>query len=344
MWNKDGFVMEELQAFNDYLIDKYKSNNKFLNDVSQKVMLSGGKRLRPALVIISGMMDGYDSYDRKKIFPLAAAIETLHTATLVHDDIIDNAKTRRGQITVSEKHGINIAVYTGDYLISNSILLLAESGLSTEKLDRVAKAARMICAGEVSQYLNRYKLTSVSEYLKRVMKKTGILFSASCALGAYASNCSEKHVNIMGRVGMNIGVAFQIRDDLIDIELDKAKAKKAGKPVANDIRSGIVTLPFLFSANRSETIKKSIEQLFRVPSDLSGAYNTDNVGEITNISEITNVSDIKQIILDVIKAGGADAAKALKERYIQKSRNLLSTLPLVSNEAKQAIEEVLDWL
>ncbi|NMB97812.1 MAG: polyprenyl synthetase family protein [Clostridiaceae bacterium] len=351
MWNENSFVARELNAFDEYLRDKYKARSKFLNDVSQKVIFSGGKRLRPALVIISGMMG---DYDRNKIFPLAAAIETLHTATLVHDDIIDDAKTRRGQITTSEKYGINIAVYTGDYLLANSVLLLAESGLSTEELERVAKAAKMICNGEVSKYLNRYILISISEYLKRIMKKTGVLFSASCAVGAYASNCEHKHVCTMARIGMNIGIAFQIRDDLLDIEINRAESEKADKPVANDIKNGILTLPFLYSAKRSEKVRQNIENFFKT----SGKTNNKEYDETSkkeykkessinkndnSIIEAGN-TNIRQIINEVIKNGGVDDAKALKNKYIQKSRSLLSTMPQMPNETRQALERVLNWL
>jgi len=343
MWSKDSFVVKELNAFEDYLRDKYKPGNSFLNGVSQKIIFSGGKRLRPALVIISGMMG---DYDRSKIFPLAAAIETLHTATLIHDDIIDDAKTRRGQITTSEKHGINIAIYTGDYLLANSILLLAESGLAMKEVDRLAKAVKMICTGEVSQYLNRYKLTSVSGYLKRIMKKTGILFSASCAIGSYASNCDLKHVRTMARIGMNIGIAFQIRDDLLDVEINDKEAEKIGKPIANDIKNGIITLPFIYSAKRSEKVKQSIEKLFEVSDELNireceNEALTNKKG--INVNKVDN-DNIRQIINDVIKSGGVDDAKALKNRYIQKTRNLLDTLPQITDETKQALEEVLNWL
>lgn len=313
MWENCSFVKEELAAFEAYIISKYPSGNSFLNNVSKKMIASGGKRLRPALVIVSGMMG---NYERAKIFPLAAAIETLHTATLVHDDIIDNAKTRRGQLTVSEKNGINLAVYTGDYLLANSILLMTESGLTAEKLDRVAKAAKMICIGEVNQYLSRYKITTINGYLRRVMKKTGILFSASCALGAYAAGCSDEQVNIMSRFGMNLGVAFQIRDDIIDIESDE---NRAGKPVANDIREGIATLPFLFAAGRSESFRKKMEDFFG------------------------GNGEIKDLMLDVVKTQGINDARRLKERYISKCRELfLRAVP--NNDSYCAMEQIINWL
>jgi len=263
-------------------------------------------------LIISGMMG---NYDRKKIFPAAAAIETLHTATLIHDDIIDNAKTRRGQPTISEKNGINLAVYTGDYLLANSILLLSEAGLSAERLEHLAKAAKMICVGEVNQYLNRYKLSSIGGYLRRVMKKTGILFSASCALGAHLADCSDNLVNTMGRFGMNLGVAFQIRDDIIDIEGDEVKE---GKPVVNDIREGIATLPFLVAARRADKVRMLIEGFF------------------------SGIGEAKDLLLEVVRAGGVDDALRLKNRYIGKCRSFFSIIP--SSDSINALEEVLNWL
>jgi heptaprenyl diphosphate synthase len=114
LWDNYNFIKEELNVFESYIKSKLPRRSGFLNEISRETILSGGKRLRPALVVLSGMTG---KYEREKVFPIAAAIEILHTATLVHDDIIDNAKTRRGHPTVSEKHSINIAGYTGDFSV-----------------------------------------------------------------------------------------------------------------------------------------------------------------------------------------------------------------------------------
>jgi len=313
MWDKYPFLKDELDAFETYLSNKFSQKNKFLHHVSHDLISSGGKRLRPTLVILCGMIK---DYSREKIFPLAGAIETLHTATLIHDDIIDNAKIRRNQPTVSDKHGTNIAVYTGDYLLASAFLMLSESGLQTDKLEYVAKAARAICTGEVNQYLNRYQLTSVSSYLRRTMKKTGILFSASCILGAFAAGCSDREIKTLGRFGLNLGVAFQIRDDLNDIECNEAAI---GKPVANDLKEGIATLPFLLAAKHSKKIKQRLEDYF--------AGNQD---------------EIKEIIQEVLEVGGNDESKVLKNLYIDKCRKLLNTLPKYPSLA--VMEEILNQL
>jgi heptaprenyl diphosphate synthase len=312
MWEKVSFVQEELDAFETYLKGKYNGRGGFLNKTSRDVILSGGKRIRPALIIISSM---FGDYDRKKVFPVAAALETLHTATLIHDDIIDCARTRRGGLTVSEKNGINLAVYTGDYLFANSMLLLSESGLPVDKLSYVAKAAKLICAGEVSQYLSKYTLTSVNGYLKRVMKKTGILFTAAASLGAYVAGCNENIVKMLGKTGMNIGIAFQIRDDILDIS---SSEMKEGKPVGNDLKEGIITLPFIFAAERSEGIKLKIFSFF------------ERKGEI------------RTLIQDAINAGGLEDAIALKARYKNRCMPYINALP--EGRANQALRELLAWI
>lgn len=312
MWEKSEFIKRELDVFEEYLKSKYKKKESYLNQSSRDIIFSGGKRIRPALIIISGMLG---NYDRSKIFPVAAALETLHTATLIHDDIIDSAKTRRGKLTVSEKNGINIALYTGDYLLANSMLLLSEAGLSSEYLSYVAKAAKLICSGEVNQYFSKNSISTVPGYLRRIMKKTGILFSASCALGAYVSGCDEGIVKQLGRIGMNIGIAFQIRDDILDISSD---TEKEGKPVANDIKEGIVTLPFIFAAQKSLKLVHSIKAFF----------NSD--------------TDIGSLIKDVVEMGGLDDSIRLKKKYISRCEQNVDLLPLA--EIRGAFKELLAWM
>lgn len=312
MWEKSDLVKQELAEFEKYIQSKYIKKSGYLNQSSRDIILSGGKRIRPALIIISALLG---DYDRDKIFPVAAAMETLHSATLIHDDIIDCATTRRGKPTISEKDGINLAIYTGDYLMANSMLLLAESGLTAEKLSHVAKMAKLICSGEVNQYFSRYKISTVAGYLRRVMKKTGILFSASCALGAYISDCDEKTVKMLGKIGMNIGVAFQIRDDILDIS---SEGKKEGKTIKNDLKEGNVTLPFLYGALKSSKVYKGINSFF------------------------TDSDDLISLIKETYESGGVEDAIILKKKYIDRCITSLQCLPL--GKTKDAFNELLSWM
>ncbi|NLT18265.1 MAG: polyprenyl synthetase family protein, partial [Clostridiales bacterium] len=241
MWSKFPVINEELTAFEEYLETVLVSRSEFLTNASKDAVLSGGKRLRPAFTILAAL---HGDYDRKRVFPAAASVEILHAATLVHDDIIDNAKTRRGKETLSEKHNTNLAVYTGDYLLTKSLKLLIKTGLKPEKLDVLARAITLLCEGEVDQYLNKYSVSSVYNYLKRILGKTGVLFSASMALGAKIANLSDEVARYFSRFGLSFGAAFQIRDDLLDILSDPSKE---GKPVLNDLKEGIATLPVIMA-------------------------------------------------------------------------------------------------
>lgn len=312
MWDKYPFIKEEMTALENYIIEQFPKKSVFLDGVSQSVVNSGGKRLRPVLAILSSM---FGSYSRDKVFPVAAAIETLHAATLVHDDIIDNAETRRGMPSVSAKHGINLAVYTGDYMLVKSILMLTEAGLPPEKMRGVAQALEAMCLGEVEQYMGRHKIPTTREYLRRITRKTGILLSASCAMGAYSSGCSDNHVKLLGRFGMYFGTAFQIRDDLLDIESD---TPEVGKPVVNDLKEGVITIPVICAASRNELVKKQLKNYFN------------------------GIGDVKNLISAILDAGGAADARKLKERYIEKCLNLLQHFP--ETEHRQALEEVVLWM
>jgi heptaprenyl diphosphate synthase len=312
MWDNYLFLRDEMTEFENYIRREYPKERGVLNDLSHDVMFSGGKRIRPALTLLAAMSG---KYDRSKVFPLAAAIETLHAATLVHDDIIDDADLRRGKPTVAKKHGINMAVYTGDYLLASSVLLLIRSGLPMDMSAYVAKAAKIMCIGEVNQYLSRYTVTGVHSYLRRVMKKTGVLFAASLGGGAYAAGLEDSVVKTMTRLGLNMGVAFQIRDDLLDIRSD---TEREGKPVQKDLAEGIVSLPFIFGAMKDEKVRECIKSYYE------------------------GLTDFREVLRIVKDSGGIESTETLKERYILRCRDLLNRLPKTEN--MKAIESIVDWL
>lgn len=310
MWEKYPEVKEELAAFEEYLAGKLATRNEFLKTAN--VLLSGGKRLRPAFTIIIAMSG---NYRREVAFPAAASVEILHTATLIHDDIIDSAKTRRGHPTLWEKHGINLAVYTGDYLLSKSLHLLVETGLKPERLDVIAKAVGMICEGEIDQYLGRFEIAGLGVYLKRIMRKTGILFSAAAILGAKAGDLDERHLKLYARLGLSFGTAFQIKDDILDIE---SSEEAAGKPVIKDLKEGVVTLPVIYAVRNRPELKAEIDEFF------------------------DGKRDVRQILDMVTASGGTRDSYALKRKYIERCRKYLSLLP--ESIATRALAEAVEWL
>jgi heptaprenyl diphosphate synthase len=312
LWNKFPVINEELAAFESYLETVMASRNKFLMNASKDAVLSGGKRLRPAFTIIAAL---HGDYDRKRVFPAAASVEVLHAATLIHDDIIDNAKTRRGKITLAEKHNTNLAVYTGDYLLTKSLRLLLKTGLKPEKLDVLARAISLLCEGEVEQYISKYSVSSVYNYIKRILGKTGVLFSASLVLGAKTANLSDDISRQFGRFGLSFGAAFQIRDDLLDILSDQSKE---GKPVLNDLKEGIATLPVIMAVKN----------------------NPDFINQVNVFFE--GNGDINSILNSIRTSGGVQDTMKLKNRYKEKCMHYIEKIPYTPYT--DAMSEIVNWL
>ena len=312
MWSNYPAIKEEMAAFEQYLDKKLTSRNSFLKNASREVVLSGGKRLRPAFAIIAAL---HGDYDRNRIFPAAASVEVLHAATLVHDDIIDNAKIRRGQLTISEKHNTNLAVYTGDYLLTKSLRLLLETGLKPDKLGILARSISLLCEGEVEQYLGKYSVISVYQYLKRILSKTGVLFSAAMILGAKTANLTDDAARRFGQFGMCFGAAFQIRDDLKDL---LSEEKTEGKPVLNDLKEGIVTLPVIMAVKNNPKILKEVNDYFN------------------------GIGDIYNLMSSILTSDGVRDSEKLKNRYIEKCRKIIKELPQTPYTG--ALSEIVEWL
>ncbi len=312
MWEKHPWVQEEMVAFEAFAAERFSSNGVEYKEISAKLLLSGGKRLRPAMTILAAKSG---DYNRERVFPAALAVEALHAATLAHDDIVDGAAVRRGQPTVSERHGVNMAVYTGDYLFAKSLLLMAESGLEPERTEFVAKAVLSMCEGEMSQYLGRYSTTTIPQYLKRIAKKTGLLFSAATLIGAKAGKLSEREMRLMRQFGFRFGMAFQIRDDMLDMEMNTTDA---GKPVERDLLDGIATLPVLMALRLQAELNTKLSECF------------------------AGTGDVKQFLQLVRETGGNREAGVMLDKYKAKCNQLLSELP--RQTTRNALEELTEWL
>lgn len=229
-------ALDELES----LLQKEFPGNGFIEGEAARIVLGGGKRLRPALVIASAHLGQYDA---GTALPVAAAIEALHAAALVHDDVVDGAETRRGMPTAHLLHGSHVAVYAGDYLLAKSLSLLSRGGAPHGELNRLAGAMLALCAGEVAQYRGRFRVPGYREYLRRIMSKTGVLFAAACAAGGHAGGLAERETARLWRFGLRLGAAFQMRDDLLDYT-----GNDAGKPAGRDLSCGVVTLPAMLAA------------------------------------------------------------------------------------------------
>ncbi len=241
-WTNLEVFNNELSVFEDTLDRSFPIGNMLLKKTSRQIIIAEGKRLRPALVIASAMTKNYES---DKVIPIACAIEVMHTATLIHDDIIDKADTRRGIQTISKSIGNKAAVLTGDYLLSKALVMIAGAELPKEHLIKIAAAIQSMCTGEIAQHYSGELIPGPRSYLKRIMQKTSLMISAACSLGAWLGGHDENTIKKFARLGLRLGTAFQIRDDLLDITIDK---KNAGKPTDSDLLNGVVTMPVLMAA------------------------------------------------------------------------------------------------
>ena len=214
---------------------------------------SNGKRLRPALTLLTGGATGEINSSHED---LAVVLELIHAATLVHDDIIDGADTRRGQATVNAKWGNTISVLLGDCLFAHA-LKLSTTFSKAEISKRIATAAADVCSGEIVQTQRKFDLKlSIPDYFKIIEMKTAALFGAATELGAVINEASPEVVNSMRVFGINLGIAYQIYDDCLDIAGDESDA---GKTLGSDLRKGKLTLPLL---NLLQTASTSQRELF----------------------------------------------------------------------------------
>lgn len=301
MWSKYPEIENELVLVEELIRKSISSRNKLLSQIVNELVQAGGKRLRPAFVLISAKIG---RYDRKKALAMAGALEILHTATLVHDDIIDRSQLRRGRVTVSEKYGADMAVYTGDFLFTRAIQMLSKD-ISIDKLEVVAGSIKTICEGEVDQYQGRFNInTSVIAYLKRIQRKTAILFGAASAVGAQIGECPKSMAIKLGRFGLFYGMAFQIKDDINDFMSSEGSS---GKPVEKDLREGVITLPIIYAIQNDSQLRTIVEESLQKGTSIT----TEDVMEICRL-----VREYK----------GVEEARKLQEKYIQKGLKELSAL------------------
>ncbi len=231
----------------DLLVDEIlRERDQLLVEVTRHIISSGGKRIRPSLTIVSSALCGFNEGTRD--ISLAASVEFLHTATLLHDDVVDDSKLRRGKETAGSKFGNQASILVGDFLLSQAFCLMVSDG-SLEVLRVLSEASAVISEGEVMQ-LSKINNLSISreEYLKIIKAKTAELFAASCEIGAILTESSFEKQQALRNFGMNLGIAFQIIDDLLDYE---SSALDLGKNIGDDFSEGKLTLPVIIAIEKT---------------------------------------------------------------------------------------------
>lgn len=234
-----GLVREELEQVERSLLEWSCSDDGFISQVVSEILNAGGKRLRPALVLISARSCNYQG---ERGIKLAAAVELIHTASLIHNDVIDNAGMRRGITTINSRWGDKISVLVGDYIYSRVFAVLAEDG-DMEVMRSIASVTNQMTEGQLTQTLSRNDVSlSEGKYLSIIADKTASLFACSCRIGAMLGGTSDGEVEILTKYGFNLGMAFQITDDLLDLV---GKEDTVGKTLKEDICEGKLTLPLI---------------------------------------------------------------------------------------------------
>ena len=249
-------ISRELKQVQSRLNAALQSSDRSISRLARYAVKSPGKQLRPALLLLSAKTGGRDL---RRAIELAAAMELVHTATLIHDDIIDGARVRRGKLSISARYGRGKAILLGDYLFSKAFELVAAVELP-QIMKKLIEVSMNICRGELKHMAKAFKPLSEQAYLEVVNDKTAALFAACCETGAISAGAGPVKAAALRRYGQNLGICFQIVDDCLDLA---GPAQKTGKSARLDKKSGKMTLPLIYlskhqGANKSAAVRYSL--------------------------------------------------------------------------------------
>lgn len=263
-------VDSDMDRVNEVILDKMQSDVALIPQLANHLIAAGGKRLRPLLTLASARMCGYAG-DRHQ--NLAACVEFIHTATLLHDDVVDESDLRRGNATANAVWGNQASVLVGDFLFSRAFQLMTADG-SLEVLDILSGASAIIAEGEVLQLMTSNDTeTTEDSYLDVVSAKTAALFAAACRVGGVVADAEKSKTDALESYGRNLGIAFQLVDDALDYA---SRDSVLGKTVGDDFREGKITLPVILAFRRGTDEERTfwrrcLEDLEQTDDDLSHA-------------------------------------------------------------------------
>lgn len=309
-------VDAELEEVNRIILDKMQSEVSLIPELARHIVAAGGKRVRPILTLLSARLCGYRG---TRQLGLAACVEFIHTATLLHDDVVDDSDLRRGAATANAVWGNKAPVLVGDFLFSRAFQLMVADG-SLRVLEILSNASAVIAEGEVHQLITANDTgTSEAAYLQVIGAKTAALFRAACQIGAVVADRPTEEEVALATYGENLGIAFQLVDDALDYS---AKQALLGKSVGDDFREGKITLPVLIAFGRSSEAerafwRRTLERVEQAPEDLAHA----------------------QELLERHRAIPATLARA--EEYGLRARQGLAGFPY--GHAKTALLDLLDF-
>lgn len=306
-----GMLSKDMDQIEKELYRSVQGDDELLAETSLHLLKAGGKRLRPVFVLMGGK---FGQYDLEKLKRVAIPLELIHSASLVHDDVIDDAELRRGELTVKAKWGDKIAMYTGDYIYAKALVIASE--LQNPRIHQIlSKAMVEMSIGEMEQIRDFFNSgQSVRHYLRRIRRKTALLIAISCELGALAADAEPETARLLYNYGYNVGMAFQIRDDLLDLS---GTEKQIGKPPGSDMRQGNITLPVIYSLEDSRLRTPLLDELALIRSGQAG------VGRAIDL---------------ILSGDGIHRAEELASRYIDKALAALEQLPV--NKTRRNLRDI----
>lgn len=315
-WDSFPQVQKDMIEISHIILKHVNSVPGLLGQALEDTFAVPGKMLRPACVMLFGAFGPDADQKHEELKKIATSIETLHNATLIHDDIIDESSMRHGRPSIQTKYGKHIAVYAGDYLFALSLTLLSENAKSLHSVIADGKTMQNILVGETEQYNNAYNIDiSEKEYLDQIKGKTGVLFGLACFIGAYESGIKVTKALKAKKFGEYLGQAFQLRDDILDYTTTSSTFKK---PVLLDVKDGIYSGPLIFALQNDDN--NHLHELVKMGKDLT----QDQLHEIENL---------------VNHLGGVERAQKLADQYTEKAlASLKKHWP--DNENRALIEQL----
>ena len=307
-------IGQELDTFEKKFAEAVKSQTPLLDRIMKYIIKRKGKQLRPMFVFLSAKLHGPIN---ESTYRAAALVEILHTATLVHDDVVDESLERRGFFSINAIWKNKIAVLVGDYLLSKGLLLSTDNN-DFEHLRILSEAVKQMSEGELMQIEKARNLNLKEDvYFEIIRNKTASLLSSACAVGAWSTSKDEATGNKMKLFGEKVGIAFQIKDDLFDY----GKAN-IGKPTGNDIKEKKLTLPLIYTLNKISSAKKR-ELIYIIKNENKDA------------------EKVKHVIDTVVAAGGIDYAAEKMNTYRDEALSILHQFP--DSDVRQALEELVRY-
>jgi octaprenyl-diphosphate synthase len=309
-------VSGELEAIEAELAQNLNPYLDLVSEIAGHILFSGGKRLRPLLTVLSARICGYSGNYAKT---LSIAVEYLHAATLLHDDLVDGALLRRGSPVAHTVWDIPTAVLVGDFLLARSLSIAAETGLP-RIIKVIAGSTENMSQGEIHQLIRKGALDlSETEYMEIIQRKTAVLFQGACRVGAIIADAPESAESALSTYGFNLGITFQMTDDLLDYTMN---AGVLGKSVGADLKEGKVTLPVIYSLEKASSKDRNVMEKIIKDKNFS-------------------MTDFKKLIELLNEYGGLTYTRDLAKHYVKKAKEALTVFK--SSETKDILFMLADY-